>query len=543
MLPKNRQLSNLLGLITLYTMLWWGCATVVPLTGGPEDEKPPGIDSLKSTPNFQTNFTQKEFELTFDEWVVLKDVFNQVVVSPPLLGGRPEVSLLKKTVKVNLGEEDLRPDATYIINFGEAVADYTKGNVAPDLRFVFSTGDYIDSLELTGSIVDAFTGDPVDKCLFLLYDNLADSVVRKDIPFYFSRTTEGGQFRLQNIKADTFKTFALLSDDPNYKYDKTSEQIGFLDTFVVVTDSTRLNLKLRLFKEQPRLRTTKKENAPFGFTKIVYNQTPHEAVVTTEDVGQEVYQIMEGDSIKLWYNWDSPESWKIYLQQDTLFDTLVVDTMGRYAFLQTARLKTQAPLFAGVQSINPIKGITFSFNRPLLEIDQRKIFLLEDTLKTEVKPLVTIDSLDRRKLNLQYDWGEQLPYELRILPGAIKDIYGLTADTLTQNYVAMAPDDFGVYTIELTDLDSLTQYQMQLLKKEVLIEERTISQVKTMQYVFSGLELGSDYAIRLIEDIIPNGRWDTGSYDEKRQPERVSRFPLQELRANFEAVETIPAKF
>ena len=116
----------------------WGCANVGTLTGGDKDETPPQLDTLNSTRNFQTNFPGRSFELTFDEWLTLNDVFNQVIVSPPL-EFRPEVSLKKKTVHFEFNDDEiLREDATYVINFGEAIEDFTEGNAA-EMRFVFST--------------------------------------------------------------------------------------------------------------------------------------------------------------------------------------------------------------------------------------------------------------------------------------------------------------------------------------------------------------------------------------------------------------------
>ncbi len=166
---------------------------------------------------FQHAFSQRRIELVFDEWVTLSDVGTQVVVSPTLLK-RPEVKLKGKKVVVELPEEDtLRPNTTYTINFGTAVKDLHEGNPAENLRFVFSTGDYLDSLTVNGSVVDAFTGDPVEKVSVMLYENLGDSVPRKERPYYFARTNKTGQFSIQNVRPGRFKawpskTFPAISN-------------------------------------------------------------------------------------------------------------------------------------------------------------------------------------------------------------------------------------------------------------------------------------------------------------------------------------------
>ncbi len=531
--------GTLLGLL----LLLWGCAQVTTLTGGPEDTRPPQIDSLKSTSNFQVRFQKQTIALTFDEWVVLDDVFNQVVISPPLKNGKPEVTLRRKTVRVDFPEEEeLRPNATYIINFGEAIKDLTAGNIVPDLRFVFSTGDYIDSLEIRGNIVDAFTGEPVEKALMMLYDNLADTVVRTEVPFYFNKTGSNGQFRLRNLRPDTFKTFALLGNDPNYIFDQRSEKIGFVDSFIVLNDSAKIDLTIRLFEEAPRLKLNRKEKQGYGYLPLVYNSPPWEASLEIGKANLDYFRLQELDTIKLWYHWTSNEKWPIYLQQDTTFDTLMIDTTGQAAFLRNAKLRPQG-LGSATTNINPLVGINLSFNYPLVTWDSSQIFLLEDTLAKRVQAQFTIDSTDRRKLNIQYEWKEETPYELRLYPGGLRDLYGLTLDTLQHAYLAHGADDYGKYIINLVEVDSSQQYVFQLLKGDRVLSEKILRDTAAFRFEYPGMPLGKDYKIRLIEDKIPNGRWDTGNYDEKRQPERLSIFTLQELRANFEAEEEVRPEF
>ncbi|MEZ4985296.1 MAG: Ig-like domain-containing protein [Saprospiraceae bacterium] len=171
-----------------------GCANPMAPVGGPKDEQPPRIDSLRSTPDMQTNFRPQTIELTFDEWLKLDQPNQKVVISPPIQGY--VVRLKGKTVIVDLGDKDtLRANVTYVVQFGDAVKDLTEGNAVKDLRYVFSTGPYIDSLTLGGKVVDAYTGEPQSGVLVMLYDNLADSVFRKERPFYFSKTGRTVCFR------------------------------------------------------------------------------------------------------------------------------------------------------------------------------------------------------------------------------------------------------------------------------------------------------------------------------------------------------------
>lgn len=205
------------------TVLLASCASVTPIPGGPEDTDPPEIVSTKSTPNLQRRFEKQPIRLTFNEWVEVKDIGTQVIVSPPLEFS-PDIDLKGKSVYFQFNEEErLRPDATYTINFGESVRDYTEGNPTPNLRFVFSTGDNLDSLSVSGKVEDAFTGEPIPGAMVLLYDQLADTIIRAERPFYFARTNEAGQFRIENVKGGQFRAFALIDNNFNYLYDLPGE--------------------------------------------------------------------------------------------------------------------------------------------------------------------------------------------------------------------------------------------------------------------------------------------------------------------------------
>ena len=195
--------------------------------GGPKDEKPPVLQTDQSTPNLQTNFKKQDINLVFDEYVEVKNIFDEVIISPPLQK-RWKLSQKLKTVTFEFDKDEvLREDATYTINFGAAVQDYTAGNKVPDLRFVFSTGDFIDSMEVSGRITNALTGAAEKDVLLMLYDNLSDTVVRKERPFYFARNDGKGNYTIKNVKTDTFKVFAIKDEGQQYLFDQETEAIGF----------------------------------------------------------------------------------------------------------------------------------------------------------------------------------------------------------------------------------------------------------------------------------------------------------------------------
>ncbi len=253
------------------SLLLQSCAEQGVLLGGPIDKKPPQLDSRRySSPNYQTNFREREIILTFDEWVQLKDANNQILVSPPMKE-RPDVKIKQKSVILTF-KEDLLPNTTYTIQFGESIVDFTEGNPVEDLRFIFSTGDAIDSLQLKGEIVDALSGQPMSKVWVMLYDNLQDSAPIAERPLYVTKTNEQGQFQLENLRQDSFRIFALKDNNANYRYDQAGESIAFWPDIFVLNDSTKAEFRLRMFSPDEKLTIASSTAIGRGQWRIEFNQ-------------------------------------------------------------------------------------------------------------------------------------------------------------------------------------------------------------------------------------------------------------------------------
>lgn len=541
---KSKYVAQKFNLTWIYThlsvvsflILLASCANIQPPNGGAKDNTPPKLIESESTKNFQTNFTKRSFQLTYDEWLRLKDKSKQVVVSPPLQY-RPEIELKKKTVLFKFDErEELREDATYVINFGEAITDFTEGNDAK-MVFVFSTGDYIDSLEVGGRIVDAFSKEPVKDVLVMLYDNLADSVLRTERPFYFGKTDEKGSFKINNIKSDTFKVVALVDDNLNYLYDNESEKIGFLDTTIYLPDSLLSTIEMRLFQEPKKLSFRNDEQDNYGRITLMFNQPPENPTIRFDDFGQQAYYEIEKDSVIFWYDVEEARDWNIYFQRDTLIDTIAVEKLDKAAFQKKAKLK----FVSGDQTaFNLNKKLETTFNYPLRTIDTTAILVLADTTKTPIFPKISIDSLNKRQLNFNHKWQEGKNYEIVYLPNSLTDIFGFqNQDTLLQTHKAALEKDFGNIVLKFEKLSPDTAYVAKLMDgNNDLIEKFSIRDTTNFEKAFPKL-LPGKYSIEFIEDINKDNEWTTGNYDAKRQPERVFIQKLEELRAQWDVEATV----
>jgi Bacterial Ig-like domain len=582
---KNIQL---LGLFLALSTLTNGCANIGQLNGGQKDAIPPRVLTTRSTPNFQTNFKKQPIKLVFDEYIKLDDVFKQVVISPPLDEVPEVVSKDSRSVILTFGKDVvLRENATYTINFGTAVKDLNEGNVAKNLRFVFSTGDHIDSLTVVGRIVDAVSGQPVEGALMMLYDNISDTIVRKKKPFYFGRTEKDGIARIENVREGSFKAFALVDKDQNYLFNQDVERIGFPDTLInvsLINNSPQLfppdtstkrtdglqntsqitenkpkntpkdttaspsnvkrqtsNLTIRLFDPLKKPQLMNRETDKFGLVKLTYNQELTAAKINYDQIGQTVQTEVSKDTLLVYYDLSQETAWNLVVKNDTFpNDSVRVRTKGRADFLKKAKLEAiNAP-----KQINkhPTKPIVLAFTYPLQKIDTALIELLDSAKKT-VPLSIKRDSASPRKIQFNADWQQGKRYTLRILPNALTDMYGLKNDTVSINVSVQLKEEFGDLTLKITQLDSTKNYVCQVyggggvVEKELYIEQKSKfnARIETIQ--------PDGYTIKIIEDLNKNRRWDTGNYDKHTQPERIFLKTAESLRANWEVEVEVVVQF
>ncbi|MGI8892225.1 MAG: Ig-like domain-containing protein, partial [Bacteroidia bacterium] len=221
---KNGSQKNIYLILISVLFHIYGCANIVTPTGGEKDLIPPEI-LQEFPPNKSINFSSKEIRINFDEYILLRDPLQQIITSPPLTPA-PEYQIKKRSLIIKL-PDTLRPNTTYTMNFGNSIVDNTEGNPLAGYQYVFSTGNFIDSLFISGKVTSAFTNDPVKDVTVMLYDQMDDSLPYKNRPSYFARSNESGTYRISNISANEFKLFTLKDENSNYLFDQPTELIGF----------------------------------------------------------------------------------------------------------------------------------------------------------------------------------------------------------------------------------------------------------------------------------------------------------------------------
>ncbi len=529
--------------------LFWGivlllvlhaCANPITPDGGPRDTQPPRVDTTLSTPNFQVNFEKQPIELTFDEWVTLSDVFNQVLISPPLEFD-PDISLKKRTLTITFDErEELRESATYSIQFGEAIKDLNEGNPADDLRFVFSTGPVLDSLRVRGILTDAQTGAPVEDALFLLYENTADSVVRTERPFYFGKTGPEGRFLIKNVKEGLFKGFALVDQNLNYRYDQQGEIIGFPDSLLILAPGNEPNLNLRMFTEETPLSLDRTVHDAFGLIRLGFNQPVYSVAVNRLEAEPDtLLPFLEGDTVRVYYDQATDANWDVILTRDTSFrDTVRINAIDRAQFTSNSNLQETTRREQRGQRIASRGLVQWMFDRPIASLDTSRIDVENDSAEIVDRWLIGIDSLDPRKVAMQVNWPGGRSYSVTMLPGALTDWYGRTTDTLRRSVSVGTAEDFGNILLTVDALDSTQQYIMELIQGEQVVVREIIRGQSTFNANYENRPPGN-YTVRLVEDRNRNSRWDTGSYPSRRQPEPIQTRGLEQLRANWDLEATV----
>jgi len=506
----------------------FGCAQVVPLSGGDKDETPPS--ELKSTPeNKSINFAAQTITIEFDEFIKLQNLQQQLIVSP-VMEKKPEVSIKGKKLSIKLKEE-LTPNTTYSINFGNAIVDITENNPIPNFKYVFSTGNYLDSLSFSGSVVDAFELKTVDKIYVMLYDELEDSVPMKQLPRYVAITDKTGGFSVTNMAHGNYKVFALQDINANYLYDLPNEKIAFMDNPIKI-DSSLTHQHLFLFEEKQNNQYVKKvEHKEFGKVVFYLNQ-PSENITISTNRKEKIRWYEEernttNDTITHWLlgvgNFKEVE---YYISEGKkMLDTTNISFISSTKFKDTSFvLQTNI-----TTSFDLNKQLFISTPRPISGFNSSTIIVLEDSIPVHV--LIEESKTHPRKYELNYKFKEKTNYEMLIPSSVFQDILGLKNDTLRSSFTTKSDVDYGKIILKITT-NFNTPYILQLFKSKTLFKEMYFSENQTITYDF--LPAG-DYQLRLIVDDNNNKKWDTGDYLKKKQPEEMIHYqkPIT-IRANWD---------
>lgn len=518
-----------------------GCARQSSPTGGAVDNDPPEVLNY-DPPLFKTHFSKSGFVIEFDEYVKTDGMSSQLVISPPLKK-LPDYSIRGKRLIVNW-QDTLQENATYQFNFGSALVDINEGNPKSDLVYVFSTGDYIDSLMVTGSVVDVLDNNPLPGAAVMLYKGEADSLPITGAPDYYSITDEAGNFKIKYLPEGDFKIFALHEEQKNYMYNGPPEKIGFLEERVLssLNDTTDLILLRAFIEKDTSQYVVSRKETDFGYYEMAFNIPVEDPEISFMDVETEesletINLITAGrDTLKSWVMFpdrDNFEEAAVLFRDDTTFiDTAYWYIESNPRYKQKAELKITSN--TSRNKIDLEKAFTFDFNNPIIEVDTSLIYLMEDSVR--VFPDEFKQHSNNRKMSIPFAFKAASRYSLKADPGAFKDIFGLYSDSLSIQFSLQEEDFYGSLSVTISPADNNDPNETKILQlmdsKGTVISER--SYTNQLSFTFKRLSPGK-YNLKVIFDKNGNGKWDTGVYRDKVQAEALSIYPEEiEVRSNWE---------
>lgn len=509
------------------------CAKRGSITGGDKDETPPVL--LNAEPGLNTtNFRNKEIRLYFDELVKLNNIQKQLIISPPMEYD-PSISPMgsaSKMIKITINDT-LEENTTYVLNFGQSIADYNEGNPYTFFKYVFSTGDYIDSLSLSGTIKDAFNKEADNFVTVMLYpynENYTDSLVFKEKPTYVTNTLDSTtNFEITNIKAGTYKLFAIKEESPNYIFNQKTDKIAFWEEPITIPVDSGAVFPLTLFKEVNNYRAAKpslaaKNRIIFGFEGDTTDVNIELLSDKPEDFRHRILADKETDTLHYWFTPFEADSLIFKVSKEEQIDTFTVKIKDLYADSLAIEVVSKSTL-------PPAKRFMLTANTPITDIKREFITVMnEDSTKLDFTTRLFKES---NELELNFDTKEDKTYSITMLPNSITDLFGKTNDTLNYKIKTAKFTDYGTIIVKLVNPETFPLVVQLTDSKGNVMEERFANKEQTTFY-FSNISPAT-YLLRVFYDDNGNQQWDTGNFLNKIQPERIFYFPEPiELRANWE---------
>tara|TARA_R110002012_G_scaffold43839_7_gene118421 strand:+ start:2792 stop:4405 length:1614 start_codon:yes stop_codon:yes gene_type:complete len=512
------------------------CARRGAPSGGDKDITPPKL--VKAEPkNMSINFDSKKIRLYFDEYVKLKDIEKQLIVSPPLKY-TPLISpqgSANRYVEVII-KDTLKANTTYTLNFGQSIIDNNEGNPLSYFTYVFSTGDYIDSLTVSGVVKDAFNKNADTFISIMLYEIdsvYTDSTIYRQPPNYITNTLDSTPiFHLKNLKEGKYAMFGVKDEAKNNIFNQKVDKIAFIkDTINLPTDSVYL---LTMFKELPDYSISvpnfaAKNKIIFGYQGNAQDISIRALSNIPDTVKTKITKEREKDTLNFWFTPFAADSlvFTVANEKESLIDTFTVKTkkVGLDTLVvqpsQRGSLEFGTPFYIGA-------------NTPISRIDSSKISLSRKD-STQVKFMTALDTVGN-KIDFDFEVEPNENYDLELLPGAVVDFFETENDTISIKLSTKSYADFG--NLRLT-LDGAVNYPLivQLTdEKGATVKELFANEEKVFE--FTNIK-PAKYLIRVIFDSNGNQKWDTGNYLQRIQPEKVTYYPnVLEVRANWELEQT-----
>lgn len=536
-MPKYANVRLKINFITSFIALSviYGCASMQQPSGGPKDTQPPKVEK-ESPKNLTKRFAVKKIEIEFDEFIKLSNEFTEVSISPAL-DEMPIFKARKQLLEIKF-DKPLEENTTYTINFGKAIVDVNESNILKNYTYVFSTGDQIDSLSISGNVKSSVTKEALKDATVFILPVKQDTIFGKKRANIFTSTDSAGNFILQNLREDDYLVYALKEESADRIYNSPAEEIGFLQDTLHL-DKNISGLDLRVFKQLPITFSVKDRKIdPDGRIVLSFNKPLSNASVKIVSPpalnSQQSFEITSGrDSALLWLPELTFDSLKVVVSGDKKpLDTVQITRSKRDTYNRAVTITDNLPS----AKLRPGTDLTLLLSAPGASFDQTKFTLLEDS--ASVTGLQVLKDTSARKYRLKYPWKTDREYILNIEANGFTDIFGNKSKKYSKALSLDSEESYGTIALAVTIPDTAKTYLVQWLNQEKSVLRTDIVKKDTvLNYVRYPT---AKYHIRVVYDDNKNGIWDTGSIKERRQPERTWNFDKEfTLRPNWDLEEKI----
>ncbi|THF49449.1 hypothetical protein E6C50_11925 [Flavobacterium supellecticarium] len=528
-------------LIVVFSLLLTNCAKRGMVSGGPKDTIPPTI-TFSTPKNFSTNFTGNFIKINFSEYIKVKDINKQLIISPPMKKAPDIVPMgyASKYITIKI-KDTLQPNTTYSFNFGQSISDNNEQNPYSQFKYVFSTGSYIDSLKIGGIIRDAYDKKVDHFVSVMLYEaaTFTDSTVFKQQPRYVTNTLDSLKvFTLENLKEGDYYLVALKDKNNDYKFNPKEDKIAFFKKPIRIPNDTIF--RLDLFKEELAFKAEKPTQETSN--KLIMGFEGKEKAKNTkitvfkggEPLTSVITKYPSKDSLNIWFPKVKADSLKIHVSNGDYTREFVAKIKEMKTKSDTLSFEAKPTGSIGFRDV-----FTITPSIPLSKIDTSKIKLINVKDSTAAVPFQLKYLEYEKKLEIDFKKEADQRYKLTLLPGALTDFYETKNDTLKYTLGTRSNTDFGNLRVRLENVKRFPVL-LEVLDKNGKILATEYSEKETV-IDFNLLE-PSTYTLRLIYDDNKNRKWDTGNFLKKELPEEVLYFPGEvDVRANWDVDQVFKA--
>jgi len=544
------QLIQYLFTFLFISFLLYACASIGTPTGGPKDEKPPVL--LNAIPKDQsTNFKGRVITLQFNEYIELKNIKQGLLITPSLSEDNDYEYKIKQPNLTLTFKKDLAPNTTYVLDFGDVVADVTEKNKVENLKLAFSTGSSIDSSFIQGIVRDLYTNKPIIKGTVGIYDAADTLDIEKNKPLYYTKTDSLGRFKLRNLKPAKYKIYALVEDkkkDNIYNGD-IEEKIAFLDKPVDLTN--------RPFALIDELRVTNYDLKPIKLLRPRKNRhyiewraskeiDSYEVKFSDSQYDTTVLHTKEKDFVRFFHtsntNTDSIEI--TFTVKDSLGNSAT--EISKIRFEQVDKLRPIGLSFSEFPksgtAFEPRKdstyqvNLTFRFNKPMREAINLDSIFYKVSLKDTIGQKLAISDFrwneNRTEVSISKKIFSKEPINFTLKKGVFTSVENdSSAARPIISYPIKKPDEFGTISGQVRS-QQYKSFIIQLLDEGYKQVEQEVANATNFKFTY--VKPGKK-RIRVLIDENNDGKWQKGDFKKRIPPEKIFFFKeMIEVKPNWD---------